>query len=129
MNLTSNELIIVAASAPGASALEQARSTLGGSATPADGLGGEGWYGDGTATVIAGPHLVTVSPPSSPPRPTPSNSPPPPSRTSAEWAAAPRGAANLVTHSGPPRPGCVRPRSSGDRAPVSGTEGRGFESL
>ncbi|QEE61764.1 hypothetical protein FVA74_09405 [Salinibacterium sp. dk2585] len=60
-NLTSNETIVVSASTPGPTALTQARAELSASATPADGLGGEGWFGGGTATVIAGEHLVTVS--------------------------------------------------------------------
>lgn len=60
-NLTSGETIIVSAANPGPAALAQVRAELSGSATPASGLGGEGWYGGGTATVIAGPYLVTAS--------------------------------------------------------------------
>ncbi|MCW4386649.1 arginyl-tRNA synthetase [Salinibacterium sp. SYSU T00001] len=61
MNLTSGESIVVSASSPGPDALAQVRSELSGTATPAEGLGGEGWFGDGTATVISGPYLVTAS--------------------------------------------------------------------
>jgi hypothetical protein len=60
-NLTSGETIIVSAANPGPTMLAQVRSELSGSAASADGLGGEGWYGGGTATVIAGPYLVTAA--------------------------------------------------------------------
>lgn len=60
LNLSSNETIVVAASNPGPAALAAARA---GSGAPAEGLGGEGWFAGGTATVIAGPYLVTATSP------------------------------------------------------------------